>query len=873
MSPESPLRASYLTPEPKPSGSFASSQSVFRPLRLVYGDLKHTHINVLYSSIKANDKGKEVISFVVEVDPGNNKEPWKVEKLYSDVLNLDQRVRSSSSRSVQKKMAHLPESKMWKDHAPAKVDQRRNALEGYLQSLINLPVKEKDDIIAFFTSDIVRNDKGPVSQVGYKEGYLTKRGKNFGGWKRRYFVLQGPVLEYYESRGGAHLGSITITGAQIGRQQRSQDNEDERNYRHAFLIIEARKGQGGHPRHVLCAESDAERDSWVDILVRYVSGTFNDDNSTYPTIGPSPLSTNVAGVQGALSAQSRSSTSSNQDSVASTPNGKRAVRSMSRDDISRGPASPAPRKSSDPSPLERTSSDYPSAEENARRMLERSQTGGSPEGLSSSLPERSPLEAANPNLVSFRANSELGHYHDTVDQRAVMKDPISPEQRKDRKSYYPSLAPSGERPMSPETTSIREAVSGKVKISGPLSGAPIPPGYKFGGKEKESNEAPPQNDRRQKGRSFWGFGKSVATEKPVVHVPRAVFGVPLEESLDVVEIARLPAVVFRCIQYLEAKQAEQEEGIYRLSGSSAVIKGLKDRFNMEGDVDLLASDEYWDPHAIAGLLKSFLRELPASILTRELHLKFLAVIDFVDAQERIMELSHLIASLPLANYTLLRALTAHLILIVQNCSINKMTMRNVGIVFSPTLGIPAGVFSLMLGEFNRVFNVDGISERGESQSPDEEESETFKRNSQQYNDAAADQLLGLSGRSLQSSTDESPSDNDSLSIQTESTADEETIESGAFTPVRPQVHVHQPHDAPSSSSSEMLSPISPGDTSTMRRSHASDVAASRGLNISTAANKRANRHSRMIGLPASPRPPPDAVDSPIPPSPATAKQG
>ena len=33
-------------------------------------------------------------------------------------------------------------------------------------------------------------------------------------------------------------------------------------------------------------------------------------------------------------------------------------------------------------------------------------------------------------------------------------------------------------------------------------------------------------------------------------------------------------------------------------------------------------------------------------------------------------------------------------------------MRNAGIVFSPTLGIPAGVFSLMLGEFNRVFNVD-----------------------------------------------------------------------------------------------------------------------------------------------------------------------
>jgi hypothetical protein len=58
-----------------------------------------------------------------------------------------------------------------------------------------------------------------------------------------------------------------------------------------------------------------------------------------------------------------------------------------------------------------------------------------------------------------------------------------------------------------------------------------------------------------------------------------VFGVQLEESLEVAQIANLPAIVFRCIQYLEAKKADQEEGIYRLSGSSAVIKGLKDRFN------------------------------------------------------------------------------------------------------------------------------------------------------------------------------------------------------------------------------------------------------------------------------------------------------
>lgn len=133
--------------------------------------------------------------------------------------------------------------------------------------------------------------------------------------------------------------------------------------------------------------------------------------------------------------------------------------------------------------------------------------------------------------------------------------------------------------------------------------------------------------------------------------------------------------------------------------------------------------------------------------------------DLVDPQERITELSHLIAILPIANYTLLRALTAHLISVVQNANVNKMTMRNVGIVFSPTLGIPAGVFSLMLAEFNRVFNVNDDAYEAESAAVEEEGSaiprvsnasgtDVDHRNSKHYLDSTTDQLLGLSGRQL-----------------------------------------------------------------------------------------------------------------------------
>jgi RalA-binding protein 1 len=189
-------------------------------------------------------------------------------------------------------------------------------------------------------------------------------------------------------------------------------------------------------------------------------------------------------------------------------------------------------------------------------------------------------------------------------------------------------------------------------------------------------------------------------------------------------------------------------------------------------------------------------------------------------------------------------------------------MRNVGIVFSPTLGIPAGVFSLMLGEFNRVFNVDA--------DPDELDSRVGEhdhpRNSRQYSDAAADQLLGLAGRSLRSShhvdhpkvltynsfpapAEDTQSDGDDFSMQeesgTETTEGDLTMESSS-----------ESCPAPSSQSSDHPIRISPPDTPVASKmSRASNVAAIRGLNVSVTAPDRGTRQSRINGLPSSPRPP------------------
>jgi hypothetical protein len=45
-----------------------------------------------------------------------------------------------------------------------------------------------------------------------------------------------------------------------------------------------------------------------------------------------------------------------------------------------------------------------------------------------------------------------------------------------------------------------------------------------------------------------------------------------------------------------------------------------------------------------------------------------------------------------------------LIRVIQNAEKNRMTLRNIVIVFSATLGIPSGVFSLFLTEFECIFS-------------------------------------------------------------------------------------------------------------------------------------------------------------------------
>ena len=163
--------------------------------------LPHARISVPETIIYLNPHNREVLCFIISITvKAPNTEPvtWNVAKLLSAFIDIDARLKTSSRKSSKEwrhMTAPLPDGKTWKDFAPAKISQRKSALEAYLKSLQMAPLSDKSDLCVFLSTDLVQ----PKEAAQKKEGYLAKKNNIFGGYKTRYFVLNGPVLEYFET--------------------------------------------------------------------------------------------------------------------------------------------------------------------------------------------------------------------------------------------------------------------------------------------------------------------------------------------------------------------------------------------------------------------------------------------------------------------------------------------------------------------------------------------------------------------------------------------------------------------------------------------------------------------------------------------------
>ena len=383
--------------------------------------------------------------------------------------------------------------------------------------------------------------------------------------------------------------------------------------RHAFMIVEPKKPSNpgsGVNRHLLCAESDEERDQWVEALTQYLNwgggGTptvfdsNSNNNSSQATNAAFTLRNNsnvgnsnsnsITGLQKHSSAsQLQQASSSSAISPAASPT---ASRKVSKDDIKPISAMPLSQFNIDLDQNNKFTHSVPSPHYHPQRsnsadsnVIPATPFSDSETVVTVPVYEQPPLRQRSsmdhayfPNIhktatttissaaARRRGSVDVGGTHNNSDNSGSMVNVSSStiittpnvdvsdgkKKKGNRRTFWAKKIFAGDMATSmPSTNSLRGLLTRNST-------------------DASSGEQPTslfhQNNSNSKG------------GKPTSHV----FGVPLEEAILVCKISEnyeLPAVVYRCIEYLEAKNAIQEEGIYRLSGSAVKIKTLKQQFD------------------------------------------------------------------------------------------------------------------------------------------------------------------------------------------------------------------------------------------------------------------------------------------------------
>ncbi|XP_023804967.1 rho GTPase-activating protein 44 isoform X2 [Oryzias latipes] len=163
-------------------------------------------------------------------------------------------------------------------------------------------------------------------------------------------------------------------------------------------------------------------------------------------------------------------------------------------------------------------------------------------------------------------------------------------------------------------------------------------------------------------------------------VEKPCYGKPLEEHL-VLSGRDIAFPIEACVTML-LECGMEEEGLFRIAPSASKLKKLKASL----DCGVLDVQEYSaDPHAIAGALKSYLRELPEPLMTFQLYSDWIQASNIQDHEKRLQALYAACEKLPPANNNNFKYLIKFLSKLTEYQDLNKMTPGNIAIVLGPNL--------------------------------------------------------------------------------------------------------------------------------------------------------------------------------------------
>ncbi|KAF8938045.1 hypothetical protein BGZ58_001683 [Dissophora ornata] len=200
--------------------------------------------------------------------------------------------------------------------------------------------------------------------------------------------------------------------------------------------------------------------------------------------------------------------------------------------------------------------------------------------------------------------------------------------------------------------------------------------------------------------------------------PKPIFGCDLAEQL-IRDENDLPEIVVKCTEAIErfGKIAMIALWVWKVLPKNCSA------------VDLSSEENCGDINSVAGVLKSWFRELPEPLLTRKLYPEFIKAASIEDPALQLMNLHQVTNQLPDPNYATLKFLMCHLNRVQANRAVNMMGPSNIGLIFGPTLtstsggsdavqdladmGMQCRVIETLLTNYGAIFDFDDEEEEEE----------------------------------------------------------------------------------------------------------------------------------------------------------------
>ncbi|QPG73953.1 hypothetical protein FOA43_001268 [Brettanomyces nanus] len=184
---------------------------------------------------------------------------------------------------------------------------------------------------------------------------------------------------------------------------------------------------------------------------------------------------------------------------------------------------------------------------------------------------------------------------------------------------------------------------------------------------------------------------------PVV-TPGGLYELNLQQRAQC-ESRVIPYVITACMTDV-SKRGLTSEGIYRVSGSALAIDKIERYFaSLDTNTINQLSNQLsqktavkldTDIHAVAGMLKRYLKKLPEPVIPFNGYEQFIEVAKLPNDQVRAQSMRQLLSMLPSTNLKVLKLLVAHLNAVAANEQYTKMTSSALATVFAPTLARERG---------------------------------------------------------------------------------------------------------------------------------------------------------------------------------------